>query len=251
MYLLYANESGDAGRLGSPSHAFAIAFVVAQRSSDRLAHDDYTRFRDYLHTYFRIAPDWPLRVHDLLHQKGPIADLHLSPAAQMAVFRAIMRFQRNCTHLRTFAIAVDKRRLADTWLKPSRWSEPHLALRPVSMRWSMWLYALRWVERLTVRDGVFLRLREDWLIQDSGEPFVRVADHGGQHKYVSADEPLIQLASFNAYAACRVVEPSRRMDPRMWDELGRARVNDEYEERAGLLILPTKSPQAGGRMSPY
>ncbi len=250
MYLCYANESGDSGRLGSPSHTFAIACVVVRRPSDVLVRDDYTRFRSYLHTYFRIAPDWPLRVHDLLHHKGPIADLHLSSAARVNVFRAVMRFQRNCTHLRTFAIAVDKRRLADTWLTPSRWSEPRLALRPVSMRMSVWLYALKWIERLTVRDDVFLRLREDWLMQDTGLAFARVVDHGGQHKYVSADEPLIQLASFNAYAACRVIEPSRLIDARMWDQLGRARVNDEYEDRVGLQILPTKSPQTGGRVSP-
>ena len=87
-------------------------------------------------------------------------------------------------------------------------------------------------------------------MQDTGLAFARVVDHGGQHKYVSADEPLIQLASFNAYAACRVIEPSRLIDARMWDQLGRARVNDEYEDRVGLQILPTKSPQTGGRVSP-
>lgn len=233
-YWCFVDASGDAGRFQSPSLVYGIAFVIIEHEALPQFREHYHRFRLFLHTAFQLPLDYPLSVHEIVHRKGVIATLSLSSQARRNLFRAILRFQRTCALIQTFAIVADKRNLRDV----GPWDEPKLNLRPVGLRWACWGYAAQWMERIQLRAGFKPWETDNWQMLDEGYAFARVDTHHGQNRTrVASEEPLVQFASCNAYAACRVLLPTQQFDQTLWEQLGAARVNDDFAHRPGLYIV--------------
>lgn len=159
-----------------------------------------------------------------------------------------MRFQRVEGVFRTFAVYIDKTKVQKRDRDPRDFA---------------WSFAIERIDNFCTRKGEFVHL-----LPDAGHGyFIRrmvrrmrrfhrvpsafgperldakalrvVEDPSDRH---SEESFFIQLADLNAYAALRKCNPTARLDGKMWDELGDARleeVNRLAGGPTGIKVFPT------------
>lgn len=246
MYFCYFDESGDSGYQNSPSQAFTLGCVLVDDTNWLSTLDQIVQFRRYLKDNFRIPPRMEIKANSLIHGRGPISQLNLSFNARMNAYLAAMRFQRNLSLTRTFAILINKDQVRKQTVDVRQWA---------------WERAIERLERFGTAEGKNLHI-----IPDEGHGFFirrllrkmrrihTVRGHYGStltrraenivediSERDSKESYFVQLADLNAYAAYRVVYPSGTMDRKYWDELGTTRINEVNRLSGGptgIVIWP-------------
>jgi hypothetical protein len=249
MYLAYFDESGDSGSLPmSPTSFFVLACVLVHEAVWLPNLDQLVKLRR------RIRRKLGIRVHDEIKAthikkgRGPLSHLHLAPARRARMLRFLLKFQNTELDLKTFVVAVDKRKL-------------QAARDPREVAWQYSLqrvdtfcrksgtragifpdaghsYFIRRLVRQLRRHqlirgmygGVILNIRSERIVEDPNE----------RH---SQDSFFIQLADWNAYAAHRsqYVDPSAAGFEGAWDELGSSRLAEVNKLRGGppgIVLYP-------------
>ncbi|MDW8337638.1 MAG: hypothetical protein RMM28_00680, partial [Thermoleophilia bacterium] len=76
MYLVYLDESGDAGVVaGSPTPTYTVACVIVHSNHWVALFEDLLRFRRYLNTNFGLRMREEVKASELVKGGGPWASL--------------------------------------------------------------------------------------------------------------------------------------------------------------------------------
>ena len=262
MYFAYFDESGDTGRVASPTTSFSLCALLVHDRDWLAALDQTIAFRRYLRQQFRLSTRAELKAAWLVHNKGAIREAKLGFAARLSAYRAAMRFQRKAGVFHTFSVVVVKNRLDR---------------QDADVREIAWRYAIQRLERTgtAAREtihvlpdeghGDFIRKKIRLMRRYSAVPSAfgsqrlerkaeNLVEDSSERR--SSDSYFIQLADLNAYAAFRKVFPGTTFDGSVWDELGEARmarVNYLAGGHPGIVEWPRNEKPAlgGGRGKSY
>src|SRR5437588_8254220 len=115
MVLAYVDESGDPGPAGTTSN-YVLAVVLVKDAQWSSVFDDVLGFRRYLRQEFGLRIRDEVKGAELARGAGPWAKLNPVPGdrVRQSIYRGFMRLQVKTGAIRTFAIAVDKSKLADS-----------------------------------------------------------------------------------------------------------------------------------------
>ena len=228
MYLVYLDESGDAGvGAGSATTTYTVACVLVHASHWVGLFEDILRFRRYLRANFGLRMREEVKANELVQGRGPWLRLGHGDRVRKRIYRSYMRLQGKVGTVKTFAVVIDKSKCASA----------------EDVRVAAWRHALERVES-------FARYNSDtvMLFPDSGnyDRFRKLAREMRRHSQVGSmlggslarplvrvliDDPvdrdskqsyMVQLADLNAYAAYRKERPDPLFPSTMWDELGPA-----------------------------
>lgn len=248
MYFAYFDESGDSGlNPSSPTRSFTLCGLLIHDQNWLLALDQTVAFRRYLRDQFRIPSRMELKASWLIHNKGDVRSAGLTFSARMAVYKAVMRFQRKFGLFHTFAIVINK---------------PRIRKSETDVREHAWRFALQRLERFGTakKDNIHVLPDEghgDFILKKIREMrrFHRVPSAFGEETLDRRAENIvedpsdrnsknsyfIQLADLNAYAAFRRVYPGPNFGPDVWDSLGNTRIPDVNKLRGGppgIVVWP-------------
>jgi hypothetical protein len=249
MFLCYMDESGDPGKVGSPTPTYTVACVFVHDSQWVRLFEDILRFRRYLRQHFALRMRAEVKAAELVRGSGPWAKLQHGDRVRKRIYRACMRFQDKSGAVKTFAVVVDKPKCDDK----------------AQVRECAWRHALERVER-------FANAKKDtvMLVPDSGnyQWLRKLSREMRRHSYVGSmlepggslprpllriliDDPVerdsrqsyfVQLADLNAYAAYRSERPDPLFPQGMWEELGDAILRDvnkfKRQETPGIVRGP-------------
>lgn len=240
LYFAYFDESGDSGlHPSSPTRSFTLCGLLIHDQNWLSALDQTVAFRRYLRDQFRIPSRMELKASWLIHNKGGIRASGLTFPARMAVYRAVMRFQRKSGLFHTFAVVINK---------------PGIRNKDTDVREYAWRFALQRLERFGTanKDNIHVLPDEghgDFILKKirAMRRFHRVQSAFGEETLDrraeniiedpsdrnSKNSYLIQLADLNAYAAFRKVFPGPNFTGDIWDGLGAARIRDVNKLRGG------------------
>ncbi len=257
MIFAYFDESGDTGFAGSPTNAFALSGLLVGDRDWLDALDHLIAFRRYLKENFHLRPRAELKATWLVHNIGAIRDSKLTYLSRLALYRAVMRFQRKTGVFRSFAVVIAKT----------------LLIPPADVREFAWRFALQRLERYGTAVKENIHILPD---EGHGDFITKKVRHIRRHSLVPSafssgvlerkaknivEDPsdrrsrssyFIQLADLNAYAAFRRVFPGPNFGGDMWDELGDARLLEVGKVRGGppgIVVWPWRSPQEKARLS--
>jgi len=106
MYLMYVDESGDVGLLGSPTRYFVLVGLVVHELHWREALDKLVEFRQLLKTR------WSIRLRDEIHA-GPLltrpGDLaRIAKHERLEILRRYADWLANMPYLNIISVVVDK-----------------------------------------------------------------------------------------------------------------------------------------------
>ncbi|MDQ2911742.1 MAG: DUF3800 domain-containing protein [Chloroflexota bacterium] len=234
MHLAYVDESGDPGANGT--NTYSLACLLVSESSWLAALDALVSFRRFVKTHFGVPVSHELKATYLIGNRGPWLSKHPLPdGMRHDLYRQAMRIQPKLD-LRTFAVVIDKPRLAQR--------DPALNSAEVA-----WEYLIQRLERFSTKSNSFVSLIHDegdgGLIRKLARKARRIGTAGSQfgtgslsvpfHRLLddpsprdSRDSYLLQLADLSAYAAYRRIYPPppkivNIVPQTMWDELGTAK----------------------------
>jgi hypothetical protein len=240
MHFAYVDESGDVGLGGSRTYTLGCVLVAA--SDWPLTFDRAIGFRRHLRQLFGVPVRAEVKANYLLRNGGPFRTLKLSERARFAIYRQHLRLHAKIG-LRTFAVVVDKSKLAATDSAHDR----------------AWEYLLQRLERFTYYNGTHVALVHDEGTADQVRKLARKSRRAGIAGSMIGsgvlkvpftkliDDPVardsrqsyfLQHADLAAYAAFRRVQPppERRIQivpQNMWDNLGTAALGDVNKYSGG------------------
>jgi hypothetical protein len=252
MHLAFVDESGNVGTPGTMT--FTLACVLMPATDWLATFDQLIAFRRFLRARFGVPIRAELKANHLIRNEGAFKPLALPDGMRHVIYRQSMRLHHKLG-LRTFAIVIDKEKLADR--------RPGVNPRDVA-----WEYLLQRLERASELPP--LGPTHLVLIHDAGEGDVarrlsrkarRAGTAGSQFgtgflrvpftRLINDPVPrdsrqsyFIQLADLAAYAAFRRFHPPPpRLAPvvhqHMWDELGDARhLPVTGRNRLGIVRYP-------------
>jgi hypothetical protein len=254
VYLAYVDESGNVGNPPGGTVTFSLACVLMPAQAWLDTFDQMIAFRRFLRARFAVPVRAEIKANHLIGNRGAFKALALPDGMRHTIWRQSMRLHHKIG-LRTFAVVIEKARLAER--------RPDLSPRDVA-----WEYLLQRLERASSRPP--LGPTHIVLVHDAGEsevatrlarkarragtagsrfgtgslrvPFTRLIDDPSPRD--SRQSYFIQLADLAAYAAFRKFHPppprALSICPQtMWDELGDARYLEVTgSNRYGIVRYP-------------
>jgi hypothetical protein len=239
MYFCYFDESGDSGYINSPTPAFALAAVIVDDRDWLNLLDQIVSLRQYLRGQFHIPARAEIKATWLIRGQGALKGTGLSASARINAYEAVMRFQRKCGIIRTFAVVINKS------LVVNRARDP---------RSEAWMRAIERLERFGTQKQQNLQVFPDeghsyfirrkmremrrfhlvpsrWGSDQLDRKAENVLEDPSERE--SHESYFIQLADLNAYAALRRIHPVPAFGGSMWEELGDARIPEVNRVRGG------------------
>ena len=219
MYFCYVDESGDSGKVKSPTSWFVLAAVLVNDKRWREARTHVGNFRRSLRDKFGVKFDAEFRASDIVKNRGDFDNSGMSFPTRKALYEAAMRFQRKCGMVRVFAVAVRKDKVGER-----------------NVRDIAWEMAIVRASRFGNEAGENVHF-----IPDQGEiNFItkKIAQMRERETPNIVEDPsernsraswFVQFADLNAYAAARKVHPGRNIDGKLWDALGDCRIIDSAD----------------------
>lgn len=256
-YIVYIDESGNAGFNGSST--YALGCVLVRDADWPEAHDRLISFRRFLRRQFKLPVRAELKANYLLQNGGPFKKLKVSEKARRAIYRQSLRLPSKLPGVLVFAVLIDKNKILDKTKDP---------------RAIAWEYLLQRLERFTTKgpqdDGNSTQIT---VVHDEGEAatirkLFRKARRAGTAGSAFGtgmlkvpgrlllDDPtsrdsrhsyFLQLADLTAYAAYRAVfapppRPVQICPQDSWDQIGKARHVPANKLKGGipaLVVWPT------------
>ena len=102
MYFCYVDESGDSGKVKSPTSWFVLAAVLVDDKRWRAARAHVVNFRRSLVGKFGVKFNDKLRASDIVHNRGDFRNSGMSFQERMALYEEAMQFQQKCGVMRIF-----------------------------------------------------------------------------------------------------------------------------------------------------
>ena len=216
MYFCYVDESGDSGKVKSPTSLFALAAVLVDDKRWREAREHVSNFRRSLEGKFGVKFNDKLRASDIVHNRGDFRNSGMSFQERMALYEEAMQFQQKCGVMCVFAVAVQKDRAGERDVGDIAWEMAIARASHFGHEAGENVHFLpdRGHGTLITKKIAQMREREATNI---------VEDPSDRN---SRDSWFVQLADLNAYAAAKKVRPGPHIDGKLWDALGDCRITD-------------------------
>lgn len=219
MYFCYVDESGDSGKVKSPTSLFALAAVLVDDKRWRDARAHVSNFRHFLEGKFGVKLSANLRASDIVHNEGDFRNSAMSFSTRMALYEAAMRFQRKCGVMRVFAVVVQKDKAGERDVRDIAWE---MAIARASRFGNE---ADENVHFIPDRGNVGFITKKIAQMRERETPNI-VEDPSERDSRASW---FVQFADLNAYAAVQKVRPGRNIDGKLWDTLGGCRIADSAD----------------------
>lgn len=229
----YVDESGDTGLIRSPSTHYALGSLLLSNGDWLNALDAIITFRRYLRTTYGISMAAELKAQYLLRGHASLGPL--TPIQRMAVYSTTMQFIATSSWARVFAVVVDKNKIVNR-------ADKKIVFR------NAWNYSFQryqsWAES---RDTRIMVLHDDGNNAQVRKRLraIRRFHHvpsffnPGQtlearaYRIVEDSTPrdskasyFVQLADLAAYAAIRVLAPTKSMGASQCNLLGPTRIEE-------------------------
>jgi hypothetical protein len=228
MYFAYFDESGDPGRINSPTLGFSLSAVLVHDKDWLNLLDNMKKYRGFLRDTFGLKLHDEIKANYMIH--GKHAFEKLSDDVRRRIYRGLMRFQLKCEKIRTFAVVVKKQAGADYDVRLKAWTLAIERLERFGKSKNENLHVLPDSGSGDFVRGLIRKMRRHNIVPSAfgGKPLERNADNiiEDSSERLSHESYFIQLADLNAYAAYRCVFPIAPFDGSMWNELGCARIHE-------------------------
>ena len=252
MYIVYFDESGDAGHpalVNTPTRFFVLSAVIVHQDAWLPILDRLIGLRRDLRGRFGISTRPEIKAQHIRGGRGVFRGLPMTESQRLDLYRELMRFQeQSLPETQCFCIAVNKGKIL----------KKELDIREVA-----WTYALQRIDRFCkdVADkamifpdeghGPFIkkllrRLRRHHQIPghfggNLNIPTERIVEDPNNRQ--SHDSYLVQLADWNALAChrSRYVDPKPGMPNDLWDEMPTRHlhpVNELTKGPPGIVVWP-------------
>jgi hypothetical protein len=247
MYFAYFDESGDPGYVNSPTQAFVLSCILLHDKKWLQTLDHLVSFRRYLRDNFGLPPRAEIKASWLIRNKGPFKQLRLNDTARLRLYERAMRLQEKCGTTTVFAIVIDKSKIKKQTTSPREYA---------------WQFAIQRLERFGTDNGenihilpdeghgmfitrMLRKMRRHHMVPSAfgaaplNRPAINIVEDPSDRK--SHASYFIQLADLNAYAAHRLLLPTRTVGAELWEAIGDARlrqVNQLTGGPPGIVVWP-------------
>lgn len=111
MYLLYADESGDAGLKNSPTKHLIISGVIIEESNWNAVFNSTKLFRTLLRKKYKILLKDELHAKDLIYGRGDFFQKNLTPNERLNVYRESLDHLSTLSDIRILNICCRKHQI--------------------------------------------------------------------------------------------------------------------------------------------
>ena len=106
MFLLYADESGDVGRLNGSSKYFALSGLVLHELRWHDFIDEILEFRRHLRKTYGLKLREEIHASHMLHKPGSLA--RIPKSIRLRILREVIDFQNSLSNISIINVVVDK-----------------------------------------------------------------------------------------------------------------------------------------------
>src|SRR5437764_852644 len=112
MYLFYFDESGDSGHpalVNTPTKYFVLCCVTIHQDKWRAGLDKLIELRSNMRRHYCLRVRGEVKATDFHRGRGAFAGLGIEEPRRLALYRRIMRYQReDLPYIKVFAVAINK-----------------------------------------------------------------------------------------------------------------------------------------------
>lgn len=241
MYLVYIDESGDDGLIGSPTNWYILNCVLIHEKDWLRSLNELVTLRGDLKKAHNIPARKEIKGIHFRNGRGVFVPLRWSLSSRMQLYRELLEFEANVLGCKTFSVAIEKVPANNSGWLPFR---------------TVWRFALERIQKFCEKENENALILHD---EGKGPAVQRMLRFMRRHNYVPKhfgsgsinfavtnilEDPIekksdhsyfIQLADWNAYATHRssFIEPVRRVNKDLWTYLGNSILTEVNKLRGG------------------
>src|SRR5579872_3362602 len=113
MYLFYVDESGDSGRVGSPTRYFVLSGLVVHETKWREALNRFVEFRLKMRSTFGLLIKEEIHAGTMLTRPGPLARIKRND--RLTIIRNLLDEIAKNSNFNVVNVRIDKQRKPDDY----------------------------------------------------------------------------------------------------------------------------------------
>ncbi len=106
MYLIYVDESGDSGIVGSPTRYFVLSGLVVHELRWLATLDAIVDFRRHLRNRYGLKLREEIRASSFIHRPGPL--VRIKKSVRLQILRDVLDFEAALPDVNVINVVVDK-----------------------------------------------------------------------------------------------------------------------------------------------